>query len=76
MNNTRKILLTILAVSLVVLLVKNYIYFNTTRVVAAQKPSPVPEFTDLRLKSWLNSKPLALASLKGKVVLLFFWTFD
>jgi len=76
MNNTRKILLTILAVSLVVLLVKKFIYFNTTRVVVAQEHHPVPEFTDLSPQSWLNSKPLALASLKGKVVLLFFWTFD
>ncbi len=76
MTKTRKILLTILAVCLTILLAKNFLYFNTVRSVPAQELSSIPEFTDLRPESWLNSKPLPLASLKGRVVLLFFWTFD
>ncbi|HTK04979.1 MAG TPA: thioredoxin family protein [Candidatus Eisenbacteria bacterium] len=34
----------------------------------------MPEFTDI--KAWLNSPPLAAAGLKGKVVLVDFWTYS
>ena len=37
------------------------------------EPYDAPEFTDLQ--NWVNSKPLTLADLRGKVVLLNFWTF-
>jgi cytochrome c biogenesis protein CcdA/thiol-disulfide isomerase/thioredoxin len=33
-----------------------------------------PDFTDI--EGWLNSKPLTLASLRGKVVLVDFWTYS
>ena len=36
---------------------------------------PAPEFTQTSAEDWLNSKPLTLASLRGKVVLIDFWTF-
>jgi cytochrome c biogenesis protein CcdA/thiol-disulfide isomerase/thioredoxin len=35
---------------------------------------PAPEFQDVT--AWINSKPLSLASLRGKVVLLDFWTYS
>lgn len=35
---------------------------------------PAPEFE--RLDGWLNSRPLSLADLKGKVVLIDFWTYS
>ena len=35
-----------------------------------------PEFTHAAPAEWLNSKPLTLAALAGKVVLVEFWTFD
>ncbi len=38
-----------------------------------ERPYAAPEFTDLQ--NWINSKPLAIADLKGKVVLVNFWTF-
>jgi thiol-disulfide isomerase/thioredoxin len=43
-------------------------------VGAADLPRP-PEFTHTRPGEWLNSAPLTLAQLKGKVVLVEFWAF-
>lgn len=39
-------------------------------------PYPAPEFTHPRSSDWINSKPLTLAELRGKVVLVEFWAFD
>jgi len=36
-------------------------------------PQPLPEFQGI--SQWLNSPPLQIADLKGKVVLIQFWTF-
>ena len=40
---------------------------------AAQK---APEFTHSSQAEWLNSKPLRLSELRGKVVLVEFWAFE
>lgn len=37
---------------------------------AGQKPFPAPEFTHTQSAEWLNSAPLELATLRGKVVLV------
>ncbi|MBN0989684.1 redoxin family protein [Amphritea pacifica] len=39
-------------------------------------PLPAPEFSQTDVDSWFNSPPLSLKSLRGKVVMLDFWTFD
>jgi thiol-disulfide isomerase/thioredoxin len=44
--------------------------------VSAATPAPPPDFTHTRASDWLNSDPLTLAALKGKVVLVEFWAFD
>ena len=36
----------------------------------------LPEFTHLAAADWINSKPLQLADLRGRVVLLHVWTFE
>jgi thiol-disulfide isomerase/thioredoxin len=41
-------------------------------LAVAEVGMPAPEISG---QSWLNSKPLKLAELKGKVVLVEFWTF-
>jgi thiol-disulfide isomerase/thioredoxin len=42
----------------------------------ATTPAPAPEFTHHRGTDWINSAPLTLAELKGKVVLVEFWAFE
>lgn len=37
---------------------------------------PAPEFTHTAEGEWLNSAPLSLADLEGRVLLVDFWTFD
>jgi len=39
-------------------------------------PSAPPAFTHSRAEDWINSPPLTLAGLKGKVVLVEFWAFE
>jgi len=39
-------------------------------------PLPAGEFTHSAADDWINSGPLRLAGLRGRVVLLDFWTFD
>ena len=38
-------------------------------------PGPAPEFTHRQANEWINSGPLTLASLRGRVVLVEFWTY-
>ena len=39
-------------------------------------PFAAPDFTERSPEAWINSKPLHIEDLRGKVVLLDFWTFD
>lgn len=45
------------------------------RVQLPQTPFAAPEFTHSEASEWINSKPLTLTDLRGKVVLIDFWTF-
>lgn len=42
----------------------------------AQAATKAPEFTRSSQADWLNSKPLQLKQLRGKVVLIEFWAFE
>lgn len=42
----------------------------------AAEPRPAPEFPQRSTEEWINSPPISLASLQGKVVLMDFWTFE
>ena len=44
-----------------------------TAAAAAPTPTTAPEFTGIQ--QWLNSEPLAMGQLRGKVVLVDFWTY-
>jgi len=41
---------------------------------ALQQPVPAPEFVGIQ--NWVNSAPLTMAGLRGKVVLIDFWTYS
>ncbi|MBX7146759.1 MAG: cytochrome c biogenesis protein DipZ [Alphaproteobacteria bacterium] len=41
---------------------------------ALDKPYPAPAFSDIQ--GWINSNPLEISGLKGKVVLIDFWTYS
>jgi thiol-disulfide isomerase/thioredoxin len=43
------------------------------QAAAVANPVPAPEFAGI--EKWLNSEPLTVASLRGKVVLVDFWTY-
>jgi thiol-disulfide isomerase/thioredoxin len=45
-------------------------------LATAPAPSVPPEFTHHEASDWINSDPLTLASLKGKVVMVEFWAFE
>jgi len=48
---------------------------NTKGIInALSTPYPAPEFAGI--DSWLNSTPITMESLKGKVVLVDFWTYS
>jgi thiol-disulfide isomerase/thioredoxin len=40
------------------------------------RATQAPEFTHTDKESWINSPPLTLKALRGRVVLVDFWTFD
>jgi thiol-disulfide isomerase/thioredoxin len=50
---------------------------TTLALAAATQAAPkAPEFTHSSQAEWLNSKPLQLNQLRGKVVLVEFWAFE
>ncbi|SEN57012.1 Thiol-disulfide isomerase or thioredoxin [Duganella sp. CF517] len=47
--------------------------FTATATAAVVAPTTAPEFTGIQ--QWLNSAPLTIGQLRGKVVLVDFWTY-
>jgi cytochrome c biogenesis protein CcdA/thiol-disulfide isomerase/thioredoxin len=50
-------------------------YSPTSRLIN-QLPQPYPAPAFMGIEQWINTKPLTMASLKGKVVLVDFWTYS
>jgi len=64
-------------VSFLIVVTSTVILQNTTLAAGGIYKTPVqaPEFTHNNKQDWINSSPLNIADLKGKVVLVDFWTF-
>lgn len=72
MKSLRSLLVVVIAVA--------GLWFVSMRpwALGAERPAPPwrsPEFTHADPADWINSRPLKLADLRGKVVLVEFWTF-
>jgi thiol-disulfide isomerase/thioredoxin len=52
----------------------NTMFANKPKTAELKNLGPAPEFVGI--EKWLNSEPLTQASLKGKVVLIDFWTYS
>jgi len=48
----------------------------TTACAQAVDQRPLPEFTNTDRNTWFNSEPVSLQDLRGRVVLVDFWTFE
>jgi thiol-disulfide isomerase/thioredoxin len=48
----------------------------TGTVAPGSTPTKPPELNHVQASDWINSEPLRLASLKGKVVVVEFWAFE
>jgi thiol-disulfide isomerase/thioredoxin len=63
---------------LLIVAVLGVVHFSTSALLsddpAEQNSRPVPEFAGI--SAWLNSPPLTTESLRGKVVLVQFWTYS
>ena len=63
-----RFVIPLLAASLFILLPSH------SRALSVVKP--LPEFTHNAPVDWINSRPISVESLRGKVVLIDFWTFE
>ena len=61
------IIISFVAVGLALYLVSSYAKQST--------PFPLPQFTQSSAETWINSSPLRIEDLQGKVVLLDIWTY-
>jgi thiol-disulfide isomerase/thioredoxin len=75
LNRRTFVLLAVLALA-AGLAVMSSIRTQQARAGDLADPQPTPAFTHTDPQDWINSEPLALEDLRGKVVLIDFWTFD
>ena len=71
----RALIWTTLLVSAIGAMVGGGLLWEGARAGALSESRMAPAFTHREANAWINSKPLTLAGLRGKVVLLDFWTF-
>ena len=48
---------------------------TSTSITLSEPPNVLPQFHTQEAKDWINSSPLRVEDLKGKVVLIDFWTY-
>ncbi len=70
------LLIVLLIVVTCIFFFRIFSYFNSINIREVNPPIPAPEITKSAQSNWLNSSPLQLSDLRGKVVVLFVWAFD
>lgn len=65
----------LLSLACLTLVVLNFSDMPVARADSGVRQMPAPEFTHEQADRWINSEPLTVADLKGKVVLMDVWTF-
>lgn len=68
-------LFRLLAVSLITVVILSH-WNQSISARELKKLEAAPEFTQSQPSDWINSAPLRLSELKGRVVLIDFWTFE
>ena len=61
--------------SSLIVLIAGFLTMPSQPLPACTNETTAPEFTHSSREEWINSEPLQLTELQGKVVLLDFWTF-
>lgn len=75
-ETTRSRPLGLLALLALVAIAGMVIVASSSNARQIDPPQRLPEFTHTSPDAWINSPPLSVADLRGKVVLIDFWTFD
>jgi len=70
----KRIFINTVVVSVTILII--FQVYSTVSGGTLEKSIRAPEFTQTDANNWLNSHPLTIEDLKGKVVLVDFWTFE
>lgn len=76
MPRRTRYLFIVMLLCLAVLAGRVWYFFDSLRETVHQPPLAIADFPLQESGSWLHSTPLSLSQLRGKVVLLFIWTFD
>jgi thiol-disulfide isomerase/thioredoxin len=63
----------IVIITMVLMIIARFQDLNGAEKIS---PTPAPEFTQTDPAAWINSKPLRINELKGKVTLIDIWTFE
>ena len=61
--------------SVLAIIVIGFAFYLVTPYAKQSTPFPLPQFTQSSEESWINSSPLVVEDLRGKVVLIDIWTY-
>ena len=75
MNSKAGLLTFLLGLACLTVVLLNFSDIPAAHANSNGKNVPAPEFTHTQADRWINSEPLSLADLRGKVVLMDVWTF-
>lgn len=65
-----------LSIPIIAAVVTTHLYGEELLTEQPRAGARAPEFTHQGKDDWINSAPLSLSSLRGRVLLVDFWTFD